>query len=378
MVLPRLFDSTTIIARTNANKLTVAVTALIASSIVLYFATPRRRKGKQIPGPRGYPLIGSIVELIKFARESKTYLFIEKLEDEYGSIAYTTVLGQPLIFTKDAALIHRSLTDTVDFYRNAEFEAATFGIIENALFSIPSGEKWKRHRKYLQPGFAPAQLRLAAKISSEETDMLLEYWDNQIILQNLGEGIVVDVFQEFTCLTLDIIRPSFFFSNSGRIAFSNEFNAVKKYHQGESDEERNILQDIVSVLDQRLSTHPFVWGLIGVGKGSAKIKKQREYLNRLFDEITLAKSNRKSSGTYDLIDRLMDVDAKDTQRFTNEEIFGEVMGFFLAGHETTSNTLTFTAMEISRNHQVQIKLKKEIRLVLEQLGTVTTENISEF
>ena len=36
-------------------------------------------------------------------------------------------------------------------------------ILDNALFVLGTGDKWKRHRKMLQPAFGPMHLRHAAE-----------------------------------------------------------------------------------------------------------------------------------------------------------------------------------------------------------------------
>ena len=56
----------------------------------------------------------------------------------------------------------------------------------------------------------------------------------------------------------------------------------------------------------------------------------------------------------------------------------EIMTLFLAGHETTANALTWTFYLISQNRQVEDKIIKEIKQVLESNRRPTEEDISRF
>lgn len=54
-----------------------------------------------------------------------------------------------------------------------------------------------------------------------------------------------------------------------------------------------------------------------------------------------------------------------TKRLTNEEVVAQVFMLFLAGHETTANTLTFVSYELAMNQEVQDKVVQEIQ---DQIG----------
>ena len=49
---------------------------------------------------------------------------------------------------------------------------------------------------------------------------------------------------------------------------------------------------------------------------------------------------------------------------TEDEILANILTFFLAGYETTANTLTFLGYELATNPEVQDKLIEEIEEVV--------------
>lgn len=52
---------------------------------------------------------------------------------------------------------------------------------------------------------------------------------------------------------------------------------------------------------------------------------------------------------------------------TNDEVVAQVFMLYLAGHETTANTLTFVSYELALNQEVQDRVVQEIQ---DQIGEV--------
>ena len=53
------------------------------------------------------------------------------------------------------------------------------------------------------------------------------------------------------------------------------------------------------------------------------------------------------------------------KKLTNEQIVGQCTGFFLAGYETTANTLSYTAYLLALHPEVQEKLQRDIDSYME-------------
>src|SRR5690606_13317023 len=62
----------------------------------------------------------------------------------------------------------------------------------------------------------------------------------------------------------------------------------------------------------------------------------------------------------DLLDMLLDARYEDGNGMDNEQLIDEILILFTAGHETTSNSLTFTAQLLARNPNVQEKILNEV------------------
>ncbi|KAJ3355420.1 Thromboxane-A synthase [Entophlyctis luteolus] len=361
-----IFDRLMAIPTANLPRRTQVAALILVALFVFLKANGARKTGKPIPGPRGYPIIGMLLAVRRYSKAHKMFELFDELTQKYGSLVFFKVFSMKFILTSDRTLAHRILTDTANFERGRGVGRSFRGIATDLLFAMPFGDKWKRHRKFVQPAFSPPQLREARNITEKEVDKLIDFWKTEALTED--GSAVVDIFRSMTCMTLDII---------GFLAFSHEFHSVEKYHSGSHTEAQKILLDIFGVVHERLNLPPYLWPFYSIGERSPRVLAIQRYLNGLFEEIMNKKSTQSSADGSDLLDRLLLADAENNE-FTKQEIFGEVVTFLLAGHETTANTLTFILLELARHEDVQMKLKSEIRAVIKSGNDLSVETLSDF
>ncbi|KAI8620380.1 cytochrome P450 [Chytriomyces sp. MP71] len=357
---------------TTPENLGIAALSAFAAAVAYSVITRKKRKGRSIPGPKGYPIFGSLFDFAAYGNRGKTADYFTALHEAHGDTVAINLMGRTLVLSRDLILTHKALTDPTSF-RKTDFGAQrTKGITDNALFVMEDGEVWRHHRKFLQPAFGPQHLRHMGTVAREDAGTLCEGWVSKA---KHGSGaVVVDVFHEFTALTLDII---------GTVAFSYNFQASNNYHHGREADGQQILQDIAKQLQERFANPPFLWRLVGVSNASPRLLKTRQYVDGLLNKVIASKradvaAAGKDWKAKDVLDRLLSLDEKGKPVFTEAEIIGEVMAFFFAGHETTANTLTFIALELSRNPAIQFKLKNEIKTLVAKLTTpIMIENLAD-
>ncbi|KAJ3120664.1 hypothetical protein HK098_004423 [Nowakowskiella sp. JEL0407] len=305
---------------------------------------------EDIPVVLGYPILGIIPLVVPYIVRKRFDLFFADFSKTYGKLVGVNV-GAPnfLLIVGDAAVAKRALNDE-SFIRNDTLQSLMIDISPYALFSIPSGDIWRKHRKGLQPAFGPVHLRDAVDISSEISDSLMDVWSN---------SKTRNVMDDFIMATCDIIT---------RVAFSVDLGGVKSLAERSEKGEHfhHHLGRITRALEIRFANvaTKFMWPLFGASE--TQIKPSVKYIQSLLLNIIAQKKDSlsKSKGddgvwAQDLLDRLL-----LESRFTDEEIISEVFGFFLAGHETTSNTITWALSEIVQKPDVRGKLIAEIDEVL--------------
>ncbi|KAJ3128994.1 hypothetical protein HK098_002845 [Nowakowskiella sp. JEL0407] len=332
-----------------------------------------RKDGKigefsSIPGPPGYPFLANLPLIMPYVRIKRSDLFFSDLVDNYGNFCKVTTGNKIMVLTADAA-INKKIATSDSFVRGSNFSLVAADIAPFSLFVIPSGDVWKKHRKGLQPAFGPIHLRETFTVSLEVADALLSVWEDNVMKGNNTR----DVMHDFTMLTADVIS---------KIAFSLDLGAIKSLTTNEPDGFSTHLDVITNAIQTRfpIRNSKFLWQFFGVS--SSHISPSMEYLNKILKGAIEAKKQklRQKSETFqqeqwskDLLDRLLE--PQGSFSFTEEEILGEAFGFFLAGHETTANTLTWSMLELSQHPEVFEKLRNEVEEILKG-GTPKFEQLS--
>jgi cytochrome P450 len=199
------------------------------------------------------------------------------------------------------------------------------------------GEHWQRQRKLIQPAFHKSQLVL-----------LLDTIQQTIFeeLKNIKTEKPVDIFPVFNDLAFQTVVKSIF-----NIAISDA-DIASLQHTTEATQK---------MLVQELRQPFLVWWFNLSGKTKKHLdltQNSRTILKRLVEE-------RKQSNTKhdDLLDMLLSATYEDGTSMEENQLVDEILILFAAGHETTSNALTFTCELLARNPESQAKILEEIRKI---------------
>ncbi|HRZ32888.1 MAG TPA: cytochrome P450, partial [Flavobacterium sp.] len=87
-------------------------------------------------------------------------------------------------------------------------------------------------------------------------------------------------------------------------------------------------------------------------------QNSRTILKRLVEERKQSKAKHD-----DLLDMLLNAKYEDGSSMEEDQLVDEILILFAAGHETTSNALTFTCELLARNPEAQLKILEEIAKV---------------
>jgi cytochrome P450 len=176
------------------------------------------------------------------------------------------------------------------------------------------------------------------------------------------DGDIVDVSEEMMRLTLGIICKSVlnYDIESEARQVGKALTTVRKYS-------KRLQSPIGHVLD-KIPVLPAV-------KGAREAKKELDSLmyqmiaDRRRRKRQDYNNNGKSHDEDDLLSRLMQAQDSNSpnsnqEQMSDKQVRDEVMTIFIAGHETTSNALTWTFYLLSQNRNVETKLHDEINSVL--------------
>ncbi len=198
------------------------------------------------------------------------------------------------------------------------------------------GDFWLRQRRLAQPAFHRARIAGYASTMVEYTERLLHEWQ---------DGEERDIHKEMMRLTLQIVGKTLFDADVEGDA-QDIGKSMELLLELGADFRRTVL------IPHWLPT-PANLRLEGA------IRKIEKVLYRIIAE---KRASGRDAG--DLLSMLLAAQDEDGSRMTDKQLRDEAITLFLAGHETTANTLSWTWWLLAQNPAVEAKLHEELRAVL--------------
>ena len=198
------------------------------------------------------------------------------------------------------------------------------------------GDFWLRQRRLAQPAFHRARIASYA-------DTMVRY-ANRLVAEWKG-GEERDIHAEMMRLTLQIVGKTLF----------------------DADVERDA-QDVGKSLELLLEIGANFRRAIFVPHWlptptNLRVKREVAQIEKILYRII---GERRASGrdAGDLLSMLLSAQDEDGSRMTDRQLRDEAVTLFLAGHETTASTLSWTWWLLARNPAVEAKLHAELDAVL--------------
>ncbi|SDM47147.1 cytochrome P450 [Kriegella aquimaris] len=238
-----------------------------------------------------------------------------------------------VIFSRDAALAEYVLQKNWKNYTKSPIQTVDLAKYLGKGLLTSEGEHWRRQRKLIQPAFHKKQL---AKLLGSIEETIIE------ALSGVETGITTDVFPIFNDLAFKTVVRSLF-SNA-----ASDEEIAQLQHSTEMNQKM-----LVKELRQ-----PYLgWYFRASGKIEEHIKLAEASKAILRDIIIRRK---KSSKRYDdLLDMLLDARYDDGSAMSEEQLIDEILVLFVAGHETTANTLSFTVQLLAHHPEWQKQILNE-------------------
>ncbi len=255
--------------------------------------------------------------------------------------------GSSVIFSRNAAFAQYALQKNHKNFSKTSIQTKDMAKYLGKGLLTSEGEYWKKQRKLIQPAFHKKQLVLL--LNSIKAAISIE-------LNRIETGKPVDIFPVFNDLAFQVVVKSLFSSAVGQ-------------------KEINRLQYITEAAQKMLVKElrqPYLGWWFNL---SGKIKKHTDLTDEARDILRELIDERRTSGERqdDLLDMLLDARYDDGSSMGNEQLIDEILILFTAGHETTSNALTFTAQLLARHPKAQEKILEEVKKANQE-----TNSLAEF
>ncbi|KAG2344474.1 cytochrome P450 [Suillus weaverae] len=318
-----------------------------------------RLRTTQLRGPPRTSFVYGVSNDLISSKDSAT--MYEHWVQEYG-VAYEipAVLGQTKIVLSDPrAIAHFYARESWTYVQTP----LSLMLIENLVgrgLLWSQGESHKRQRKALTPAFSNAAIRKLTSVFYDSAYKVKSAWNTDLESSKDGNAII-EVQNWMNHISLDTI---------GIAGFSHDFGSLDGKHASVTE-----VFDSFGSSPQASALHR-VFFLLGsafpiIAKIPTKRTKLSKKLNVTMGEISndlLLRSRREKDVNVkeaeeekSIIGLLIKAEGQEAElHMPEEEVIAQMKVLLLAGYETTSVSLTWALIELSRHPDVQTRLREEL------------------
>ncbi|EPC9498230.1 cytochrome P450 [Campylobacter coli] len=272
---------------------------------------------------------------------------------------YVKMPNFDLYVINDTKEVKRMMVDKVrEFPKSAFLHELLSPLLGESIFTT-NGEVWKKQRELLRPSFEMTRINKVFNLMSEAVADMMDRFGKY------PNHAVIEVDEAMTFITADVIF---------RTIMSSKLDEEKG---------KKILNAFVTFQEQ--SVHTAMRRMFRFPKwlsyvlGDRKRAKAGDVIRQVLSDIIKPRYDMADNAEFEDIlgSLLLVVDADTNKRFSFEEILDQVAMLFLAGHETTASSLTWTLYLLSLYPKEQEKAYEEITQVL-QGGVVEISHLRQF
>lgn len=291
---------------------------------------------KTVPQVKGDFLLGNLLQI-----KADTFQAFCDWQRDYGDLLGFRLGPRQFYLLSHPKLIEQALIKQSDVFvkmYNPKKPNGLALVLGQGLITS-QGELWQRQRRLMQPVFQRSNLALLLQQMVKAADDMLNRW------RQLGDGAQVNLSDEMMRLTLEIITQTMFSTSV-------------------LDKIEGIAPALETLLRHAAKTviNPFVLPLFIPTPGNRKFNRASALIDDIIYGI-IEQRRALSSARNDLLDMLLQARDEGGAQMSDRQIRDELMTIFSAGHETTSNLLSWSLYLLARHPRVLAKLRQELDLL---------------
>jgi cytochrome P450 len=244
------------------------------------------------------------------------------------------------IVTTDPSVIQHVLKTNAENYQKSEIQVKRMGHFLGKGLLTTHGEAWRTQRRLIQKGFDRKQLDALSSIMQDSLADSLRDFERQI-----GSG-PVDIYTHLMKMTFAMVARSLF---GARLR----------------NEDIDLVSHTICTVQEfivRQTLQPYLNPYFAI---SGELRKHEDMRVRA-DSILMAyiKQRRNQEPGQDLLQTLMDARYSDGEGMSDELVLSESMQLLVAGHETSSNGLSWLLYLLSSRPDCLERVRQEFDSVL--------------
>jgi cytochrome P450 len=266
---------------------------------------------------------------------------LSKYTEQFGDTFRFYVGGlKEAIVTIDPVVIQHVLKTNAENYQKSHIQVKRMGHFLGKGLLTTHGEAWRIQRRLIQKGFDRKQLEALSSIMQDSLAESLRDFDRAI------QAGPVDIYTHLMKMTFTMVARSL-------------FGAQLK------DEDIELISHTIGTVQEfivRQTLQPYMNPWFEV---SGELRRHEEMRARA-DSILMAyiKSRRQQAPGHDLLQTLMDARYSDGHGMSDELVLSESMQLLVAGHETSSNGLSWLFYLLSTHPGCLDRVRQEFDSVL--------------
>ncbi|NXH61654.1 CP46A hydroxylase, partial [Rhabdornis inornatus] len=231
--------------------------------------------------------------------------------------------------------------------------------IGSGLVTVCNHEHWHKQRRIMDPAFSRSYLIGLMETFNEKAEELMEK------LEEKADGKTeFSMLLMMSRVTMDII---------GKVAFGLELNAL-------SDDQTPLPNAVTKIMEGLNNARiPFVRFMPGKQKLVKEVRESVRLLRRVAKECIDRRREAIQNGkeaTMDILTQILKGAALEETR-DDENILDNFITFFVAGHETSANQMTFTVMALGQHPEILERAQAEVDEVLGAKRDVDYEDLGK-
>jgi cytochrome P450 len=279
---------------------------------------------------------------------------LSKYTESFGDTFHFYLGGlKEAIVTTDPAVIQHVLKTNAENYQKSDIQVKRMGHFLGKGLLTTHGEAWRTQRRLIQKGFDRKQLEILSAIMQDSLAESLQEFEKQI---SAGP---VDICPHLTKMTFAMVAKSLF---GARL----------------KDEDIDLVSHTISTVQEfivRQTLQPYLnpWFAL-----SGELRRHEGMRTRA-DSVLLEyiRMRRKQAPGHDLLQTLMDARYSDGEGMSDELVLSESMQLLVAGHETSSNALSWLLYLLSSRPDCLEKVRQEFDSVLGE-ATLSFGDVPKF
>ncbi|KAJ3685063.1 hypothetical protein LUZ61_014227 [Rhynchospora tenuis] len=274
--------------------------------------------------------------------------YFQRVINQHGKKAFAWFDQEPTVFLNDPESVWHVLTKQQNIFVKPE-QDKSLKLLLPGLFEH-QGEKWNKHRRIINTAFHLEKLKLMLPAFSKCCEELISKWDKLIDSKEFSE---LDVLPEFKAFTADVIS---------RTAFGSSFEKGRRIFE--------LQQELVILVIEAFFMNSYIplYSYLPTKKNMRMKELNREVetiLRDMIEQREKAMINGEATSN-DLLGILLETNIRESQEggiknaMTTKDVIDECKLFYIAGHETTTASLTWALILLSMYPEWQERAREEI------------------